>query len=163
LFCAGYQPLPGKSWHLYVDTGVYDVFCYTEEMMKRLLTWGLVIWLAMLQGVAPLLHAHVHDLSSPGKIHMPNLEIDTNHMPAESGMYMMKVNLAEEDAIGMESVGENELDISVMDVFLLVAIILFALLPTPSLVWTNLFRIPAVFRTPAYALPWSLAPPTSHV
>jgi hypothetical protein len=132
--------------------------------MKLSFTWVLIIWLALLQGMAPLLHAHVHGLSSPGKVHMPNLEIDVEHMTTESGMYQMKkIPADEEDAIGMESVGKNELDISVMDVFLLVAIILLTLLPAPGLVWTNLFRIPAVFRTPAYALPWSLAPPTSHV
>lgn len=131
--------------------------------MKSSLTWVLIIWLALLQGMAPLLHAHVHDLYSPGKIHMPNLEIDTNHMSAESAMYQMKANLAEEDAIGMESPGKNEWDMSVMDVFLLVAILVLASLPALGLVWTNLFRIPAVFRTPSYALPWSLAPPTSHV
>ncbi|MFA5171329.1 MAG: hypothetical protein WC426_07165 [Sulfuriferula sp.] len=131
-------------------------------MMKLVLTWGLVIWLAMLQGVAPLLHAHVHDLSSPGKVHMPNLEIDVNHMPIESGMYQMKASLVDEDAIGIESAGKNDSDISVMDVLLLVAVILIAYAPALRLVWTSIPRTLGAFRVRPYALPWSLAPPTLH-
>jgi len=64
----------------------------------------LVMCLALLQSIAPLLHAHVHDLSVPGKIHLPTLEVDVADTPADTGVYQIKTHLADEDAIGMESV-----------------------------------------------------------
>jgi hypothetical protein len=131
--------------------------------MKFSFTWVLILWLALLQSMAPLLHAHVHGLSSPGKVHMPNLEIDTEHMSTESGMYQMKTTpVDEEDAIGMESADKNDWDISVTDVLLLVAVILLAMLPVQRLLQKNSPRLLCAIPSLPYALPWSLAPPALY-
>ncbi len=123
------------------------------------MTWSLLIWLALLQSIAPLLHAHIHDLSVPDKIHVHSLTIDTNQLPVASGLYQIKNHLADEDAIGMASVGKNEFDLTVMNVLLLTAIILLALVPALRSVWTVAPHITGALRAPPYSLPWSLAPP----
>ena len=123
------------------------------------MTWSLLIWLALLQSIAPLLHAHIHDLSIPDKIHVHSLAIDVNQLPIESGLYQMKNHLADEDAIGMVSTGKNEFDLTVMNVLSLIAIILVAFVPTLRVVWTVEPRILRALHAPPYFLPWSLAPP----
>lgn len=126
------------------------------------MTWSLLIWLALLQSIAPLLHAHIHDLSVPDKVHVHSLAIAVNQLPIESGLYQLENHLADEDAIGMASVGKNEFDLTVMDVLLLVAIVLLAFVPVLRSLWTVAPRILGALRTPPYSLPWSLAPPAVH-
>lgn len=68
----------------------------------------LVLLLALLQGFAPLLHAHVHDVSQPGMPHFHAFEFDAPQSPVESGVQQLKAHLADSDAIGVESAGKND-------------------------------------------------------
>lgn len=119
----------------------------------------LVMCLALLQSIAPLLHAHVHDLSMPGKIHFHTLEVDVADTPVETGVYQLKKHLADEDAIGMESVGKNEFDVGVVDMTALISRILVALIPSTQLIIADVPALPGAFASPSYLRPLSLAPP----
>ena len=119
----------------------------------------LVMCLALLQSIAPLLHAHVHDLSMPGKIHFHTLEVDVADTPVETGVYQLKKHLADEDAIGMESVGKNEFDVGVVDMTALISRILVALIPSTQLIIADVPAVPGAFASPSYLRPLSLAPP----
>lgn len=68
----------------------------------------LVMLLALLQGFAPLLHAHVHDISQPGKMHFHAFEFDTPTSSEDPGLQQLKFHLADSDAIGVESAGKND-------------------------------------------------------
>lgn len=70
----------------------------------------VVLLLALLQGIAPLLHAHVHDFSMPGKIHFHALEIGVPQGQADTGVYQIKSHQADSAAIGMENAGKNDQD-----------------------------------------------------
>lgn len=121
----------------------------------------LVMCLALLQSIAPLLHAHVHDLSIPGKIHFHTLEVDVNDTPVDTGVYQLKNHLADEDAIGMESVGKNEFDLSVMDLTAIVSRILVALIPVSAVFIADAPVYMGASSSPPYLRPFSLAPPTA--
>ncbi len=133
-------------------------------MSRSWLNIVLVMLLALLQSIAPLLHAHVHDLSVPGKIHFHTLEIDVNDTPVDTGVFQLTKHLADEDAVGIESVGKNEFELSVMtDLTFMVSRLLVSLIPV-----TQLFIIDApVFNgalfSPPYLLPFSIAPPHTSV
>jgi hypothetical protein len=77
-------------------------------MSKSWNNFVLIMLLALLQGFAPLLHAHVHDISQPGKMHFHAFEFDAPHSPVESGVQQLTSHLADSDAIGVESVGKND-------------------------------------------------------
>lgn len=122
----------------------------------------LVMCLALLQSIAPLLHAHVHDLSIPGKIHFHTLEVDLADTPVQTGVYQLKTHLADEDAIGMESVEKNEFDISVTDVTALVSRILVALIPVSPVFIANTPVLMGALASPPYLRPLTLAPPATR-
>ncbi|MDA8327853.1 MAG: hypothetical protein M0Z83_02645 [Betaproteobacteria bacterium] len=130
-----------------------------SEMMKLWLTWGLVVWLALMQGIAPLLHAHVHDLSVPGKIHIQGLDEAMNHLPGKSVVSQIQT-YSTDDSISMESLGKNEHQINLAAVCLLVAVILLALARLPCLIRITPVYVIDALSAPPYTLPWSLAPPT---
>ncbi|MDR3391652.1 MAG: hypothetical protein P4L77_07950 [Sulfuriferula sp.] len=119
----------------------------------------LVTVLALLQGIAPLLHAHVHDLSIPGKIHFHTLEVDANDTPGNAGTFQLTKHLADEDAIGMESAGKNEFDLSITDLTALVSHILVALIPVAIVFTVDAPKLLDASSTPPYLRPYSLAPP----
>lgn len=148
---------------------IRNIECFSKrllpvsKMMKSWLTWGLVVWLALMQGIAPLLHAHTHDLPVPGKIHIQGLDEAMNqamnHLSGKSVVSQIQT-YSTDDSISMESLGRNEHQINLAAVYLLVAVILLALARLPRLI-----RIPPVYvidalSAPPYTLPWSLAPPT---
>jgi hypothetical protein len=135
-------------------------------MTKSVFTLGLIIWLALLQGIAPLLHAHVHDLSMPGTIHLPALGVDANAEMAvhhaELGWHQLRTHLSDDDAIGVESAGKNEQDLAVLDVFVLLALSLLMLVLLVRDVVHHAFNFFIPRRYIAYRLPWALAPPATH-
>lgn len=68
----------------------------------------LLLLLAMLQGMAPLLHAHVLEFSMPNKIHIDGMEVDVSHHQQEDGVHQLKLHVDESTAIGMESAYKND-------------------------------------------------------
>ncbi|BBP04078.1 hypothetical protein TPL01_32160 [Sulfuriferula plumbiphila] len=68
----------------------------------------LVLLLALLQGIAPLLHAHVLEFSMPHKIHIDGLELDLPHSQPDAGVHQLKLHVDDSTAIGMESTGKND-------------------------------------------------------
>lgn len=139
--------------------GVLPVCSYHKRMIKSWQNIVLVMCLSLLQSIAPLLHAHVHDLSIPGKIHFHTLEVDVADTPVNTGMYQLKTHLADEDAIGMESVGKNEFNISVIDLMALVSRILVTLIPATPLFIAGAPVFMVALASPPYLRPLSLAPP----
>ena len=131
-----------------------------ETMSKSWNNFVLVIVLALLQGFAPLLHAHVHDISQPGKIHFHAFEFDAPQAPVDAGVSHLKSHLADADAIGVESAGKTDRDLFVLDdsAYTLQAapyVSPFAQAP-PALLFTVLFSfIPSV----VHLLPPAQAPP----
>jgi hypothetical protein len=123
----------------------------------------LVTVLALLQGIAPLLHAHVHDLSIPGKIHFHTLEVDVNDTPGNAGTSQLTKHLADEDAIGMESAGRNEFDLNVTDLTALVSCILVALIPVALVFSLDAPKLGDASSTQPYLRPYSLAPPAARL
>lgn len=73
----------------------------------------LVMLLALLQCVAPLLHAHAHDVSAPGKVHFHAMEM--GDAPSAPGLHELKSHLADSDAISMELASKNEPDTLIAD------------------------------------------------
>ena len=70
----------------------------------------LVMLLALLQGIAPLLHAHVLEFSMPDKIHIDGMEVDLLHSQTDAGLHQLHLHVDESTAIGMESAGKNDKD-----------------------------------------------------
>ncbi len=70
----------------------------------------LVMLLALLQGIAPLLHAHVLEFSMPDKIHIDGMEVDLLHSQTDAGVHQLHLHVDESTAIGMESAGKNDKD-----------------------------------------------------
>ena len=128
-------------------------------MIKSWQNIVLVMCLALLQSIAPLLHAHVHDMSIPGKIHFHSLEVNLAETPVENGVYQLTKHLADEDAIGMESVGKNEFDLSVSNLTALVSHILVTLMPVTRLFMMDAPVTPGTLFSTPYLLPFSSAPP----
>lgn len=70
----------------------------------------LIFLLGLLQGIAPLLHAHVLEFSMPHKIHIDGLELEQTHDKLDAGVYQLHLHADESTAIGMESAGKNDKD-----------------------------------------------------
>lgn len=68
----------------------------------------LLLLLAMLQGIAPLLHAHVLEFSMPHNIHIDGLEVSVPSHHVDDGIYQLKLHADESTAIGMESAYKND-------------------------------------------------------
>jgi hypothetical protein len=120
----------------------------------------LVLLLALLQGFAPLLHAHVHDVSQPGMPHFHAFEFDAPQSPVESGVQQLKAHLADSDAIGVESAGKNDREPVVQaDAALALPTAPFSrpfALAPPRAAYVVVTHFPAHF---AHLLPPSQAPP----
>lgn len=86
-----------------------------QTMSKSWNNFALVILLALLQGFAPLLHAHVHDISQPGKMHFHAFEFEAAQASTDAGLTQLKSHLADSDAIGVDSAGKNDHDHVVFD------------------------------------------------
>ena len=86
-----------------------------QTMSKSWNNFALVILLALLQGFAPLLHAHVRDISQPGKMHFHAFEFEAAQAPVDAGLTQLKSHLADSDAIGVASAGTNDRDHVVFD------------------------------------------------
>ncbi len=70
----------------------------------------LILLLGLLQGIAPLLHAHVLEFSMPNKIHIDGIEVDLAHNKLDAGVHQLHLHADESTAIGMESAGKNDKD-----------------------------------------------------
>lgn len=121
----------------------------------------IVICLALLQSIAPLLHAHVHDMTTPGKIHFHTPVVDVADTPTENGVFQLTKHLADEDAIGMESVGKNEFDLSISNMTALISRILVALMPSAQILFIHVPLFTGTISSPPYLLPFSIAPPVT--
>lgn len=132
-------------------------------MIKSWQNIVLVMCLALLQSIAPLLHAHLHDVSIPGKIHFHTLEVDPSYTPVDTGVYQLTKHLADEDAIGMESVGKNEFSLSISNLTALISAILVALLPVTLLFIMDAPPSLGALFSPPYLLPYSSAPPPAQL
>ena len=148
---------------MWVVLGTSDVCSYHRRMIKSWQNIVLVMCLALLQSIAPLLHAHLHDVSIPGKIHFHTLEVDPAYTPADTGVYQLTKHLADEDAIGMESVGKNEFSLSISNLTALISAILVALLPVTQLFMKEAPPRPGALFCPPFLLPYSSAPPPAQL
>ncbi|MHB1332926.1 MAG: hypothetical protein ACYCY1_10035 [Sulfuriferula sp.] len=99
----------------------------------------------MLQGLAPLLHAHVLEFSMPNKIHIDGLEIDVSHHPVDEDAPQLKLQADESTAIGMQSAYKNDKRDLVVNAFV----------PAMSAV---AFTLPLATAPPLFAFLAAIAP-----
>lgn len=121
----------------------------------------LVICLTLLQSIAPLLHAHFNDMTTPGKIHFHTPEVDVADTPTQNGEFQLTKHLADEDAVGMESVGKNEFDLSISNLMAVISSLLVALIPTAQILFLPVPVFTGTISSPPYLLPFSIAPPVT--
>jgi len=122
--------------------------------------FALVILLALLQGIAPLLHAHVHDISQPGKIHFHTFEFEATQAPADAGLTQLTPHLADSGVIGVARAGTNDLDRVVIDDVMqaLMAVPFLSPFAQASPAWWFV-ALPGFVASFTHFLPPSQAPP----
>lgn len=132
-------------------------------MIRVWSNFTLIFLLALLQGVAPLLHAHVFEVSIPNKIHVDGLEIEVPYQQVDPGVHQLNFHSDESKAIGMETAGKNnqeEMGVSAPTQGLVS--MAFAMLPATA---PPLLMLLTAIRSPLpnfYLLPPPQAPPATN-